>query len=84
MTEVRQTVNFMAKQYLIHVCLKVTYADLALFDFFDNFSDYIQLEVFLLMSKEKAPKLSALWQKVRDLPTVATYADSRPYDYDEP
>lgn len=62
---------------------KLTYADIAVFDFFDNFSDYIQLDVSLLMSKEQAPKLSALWQKVRDLPAIAAYVDSRPYDYDE-
>jgi glutathione S-transferase len=65
------------------MCLKLTYADIAVFDFFDNFSDYIQLDVSLLMSKEQAPKLSALWQKVRDLPAIAAYVDSRPYDYDE-
>lgn len=60
------------------LCFKVTYADLAIFNLFDYLAASFHKDINLLLPKDKVPKLAALWQKVKELPTVAAYLEKRP------
>ena len=52
--------------------------DFAIFTFFDTMATLIQKDASVLLPSNKAPKLAALWQKVKELPKLAAYLKTRP------
>ncbi|XP_065843534.1 hematopoietic prostaglandin D synthase-like [Oscarella lobularis] len=56
---------------------KITYADLAVFDFFDSFTPHFKFTGSDL--KDDYPKLSALFERVKQLPKIDAWLKKRPH-----
>jgi glutathione S-transferase len=60
-----------------YVGSELTYVDLAIFNFFDMISTTVQVDLSVLLPADKAPKMSALFHKVKALPALDAYLKTR-------